>query len=53
MSNLTCRGISVCELLQVVNVDGLKFLKALNLFNQSDYFRKDSDWLIIACFIGV
>ena len=35
-----------------LNFDGLKFLTALVLFNQSDYLNhptKDSDWLIVAC----
>ena len=52
MSNSTCRTIPVCKQLQIVNFDGLKFLTALVLFNQSDYLNhptKDSDWLIVAC----
>ena len=54
MLNSTCRTISVCKLLQIVNFDGLKFLTALVLFNQSDHFNhsnKDSGWLIVTCFI--
>ena len=46
--------ISVCELLQIVNFDGLKFFTALVLFNQSDYMnfsKEDSDRLIVGCFI--
>ena len=47
--NLTCQCISVSELLQIVNFDGLTFLTASVLFNQSDYLNhsnKDSDWRI-------
>ena len=47
--NLTCQCISVCELLQIVNLDGLTFLTASGLFNQSNYLNhsnKDSDWRI-------
>ena len=47
--NLTCQCISVCELLQIVNFDGLTFLTASVLLNQSDYLNhsnKDSDWRI-------
>ena len=54
--NSTRQTISICELLQIVNLDGLTFLTALVLFNQSDYMnfsKKDSDWLIIVCFIRV
>ena len=39
-----------------MNFDGLTFLTASVLFNQSDYlnhFKKDSDWLIVACLIRV
>ena len=39
-----------------MNFDGLTFLTASDLFNQSDYlnhFKKDSDWLIVACLIRV
>ena len=46
--------ISVYELLQIVNFDGLKFFTALVLFNQSDYMnfsKEDSDRLIVGCFI--
>ena len=54
MLNSTCRTISVCKLLQIVNFDSLKFLTALVLFNQSDHLNhsnKDSSWLIVTCFI--
>ena len=56
MLNSTFRTISVCRLLQIVNFDGLTFLTALVLFNQSDYLNhsyKDSDKLIVACFMRV
>ena len=39
-----------------MNFDGLTFLTASVLFNQSDYLNhsnKDSDWLIVACLIRV
>ena len=39
-----------------MNFDGLTFLTALVLFNQSDYLNhssRDSDWLIVACFMRV
>ena len=39
-----------------MNFDGLTFLTALILFDQSDYSiysHKDSDWLIVACFVRV
>ena len=54
MLNSTCRTISVCKLLQIVNFDSLTFLTALVLVNQSDplnYSNKDSGWLVVACFI--
>ena len=44
------------KVLQIVNFDGLSFLKALVLFNQSDYLNhsnKDSDKLIVACLMRV
>ena len=50
----TYQTVSVCKLLQIVNFDGFTFLTALVLFNQSDYLNhsnKDSDWLIVACFL--
>ena len=43
-------------LLQNVNFDGLTFLTALVLYSQSDYLnhsKRDSDWLIVACFMRV
>ena len=43
-------------LLQNVNFDGLTFLTALVLYSQSDYLNhsnRDSDWLIVACFMRV
>ena len=48
MLNSTCRTISVCKLLQIVNFDSLTFLTALVLLNQSDplnHSNKDSGWL--------
>ena len=39
MSNSTCRTVSVCKIVQIVNFDGLTFLTALVLFNQSDYLN--------------
>ena len=54
--NLTCRTILVCKLLQNMNFDGLTFLTALVLYSQSDYLNhsnRDSDWLIVACFMRV
>ena len=45
-----------CKLLQIVNFDGLSFLTALVLFNQSDYLNhsnKDSDKLIVAYLMRV
>ena len=39
-----------------MNFDGLTFMKALAFFNQSDHLKhsnKDSDWLIVACFMRV
>ena len=50
----SCRIIWVCEPFQIVN--GLTFLPAWVLFNHSGYLHhsnKDSDWLILACFMGV
>ena len=38
------------------NFDGLTLLTALVLYSQSDYLShsdKDSDWLIVACFMRV
>ena len=35
----TCWIITVCELLQIVDFDGLTFLTASVLFNQSDYLK--------------
>ena len=46
----------LCKLLQIVNFDGLSFLTALVLLNQSDYLNhsnKDSDKLIVACLMRV
>ena len=37
-----------------MNFDGLTFLTALVLYSQSDYLNhsnRDSDWLIVACFM--
>ena len=54
--NSTCRNIQVFKLLQNVNFDGLTFLTALVLYSQSDYLNhsnRDSDWLILACFMRV
>ena len=56
MLNSKCRTILVCKLLQNMNFDGLTFLTALVLYSQSDYLNhsnKDSDWLIVACFMRV
>ena len=56
MLNSTSQTISVCELSQIVNFDGLTFMTALVFFNQSDHLKhsnKDSDWLIVACFMRV
>ena len=56
MLNSTCRTILVCKLLQNVNSDGLTLLTALVLYSQSDYLNhsnRDSDWLIVACFMRV
>ena len=59
MINSTCRTILVCKLLQKVNFDGfdgLAFLTAVGLYSQSDYLNhsnRDSDWLIVACFMRV
>ena len=42
--------------MQNVNFDGLTFLTALVLYTQSDYLnhsKKDSDWLIVACFMRI
>ena len=39
-----------------MNFDGLTFLTALVLYSQSDYLNhsnRDSDWLIVACFMRV
>ena len=39
-----------------MNFDGLTFLTALVLYTQSDYLyhsNRDSDWLIIVCFMRV
>ena len=39
-----------------MNFDGLTFLTALDLHTQSDYLyhsNRDSDWLIMACFMRV
>ena len=52
--NLTRRTISICKLKQIVNFDGLIFLTAWVLYNKSNnlnHSNKDSDWLIVACFI--
>ena len=41
---------------QIVNFDGLTLLTTLVLYSQSDYLNhsnKDSDWLIVACFMRV
>ena len=54
--NSTCRNIQVFKLLQNGNFDGLTFLTALVLYSQSDYLNhsnRDSDWLIVACFMRV
>ena len=56
MLNSTCRTILVCKLSQNVNFDGLTLLTALVLYSQSDYLNysnRDSDWLIVACFMSV
>ena len=56
MLNSTCQTILVCKLSQNVNSDGLTLLKALVLYSQSDYLNhsnRDSDWLIVACFMRV
>ena len=56
MLNSTCRTILVCKLSQIVNFDGLTLLTALVLYSQSDYLNysnRDSDWLIVACFMRV
>ena len=45
-----------CELWWFLNFDGLTFLTALVLYSQSDYLNhsnRDSDWLIVACFMRV
>ena len=39
-----------------MNFDGLTFFTALVLYSQSDYLNhsnRDSDWLIVACFMRV
>ena len=39
-----------------MNFDGLTFLTALVLYSLSDYLNhsnRDSDWLIVACFMRV
>ena len=39
-----------------MNFDGLTLLTALVLYSQSDYLshsNRDSDWLIVACFMRV
>ena len=39
-----------------MNFDGLTFLTALVLYSQSDYLNhcnRDSNWLIVACFMRV
>ena len=54
--NSTCRIILVCKILQNMNFDGLTFLTALVLYSQSDYLNhsnRNSDWLIVACFMRV
>ena len=56
MLNSTCRTILVCKLSQKVNFDGLTLLTALVLYSQSyylNYSNRDSDWLIVACFMRV
>ena len=56
MLNSTCRTILVCKLSQNVNFDGLTLLTALVLYSQSDYLNhsnRDSDWLVVACFMRV
>ena len=54
--NLTYRTILVCKLSQIVNFVGLTLLTAFVLYSQSDYLNhsnRDSDWLIVACFMRV
>ena len=54
--NLTCQAILVCKLLQNMTFDGLTFLTDLVLYSQSDYLNhsnRDSDWLIVTCFMRV
>ena len=54
--NSTCRAILVCKLLQNMNFDGLTLLTALVLYSQSNYLKhsnRNSDWLIIACFMSI
>ena len=56
MLNSTCRTILVCKPSQKVNFDGLTLLTAYVLYSQSDYLNhsnRDSDWLIVACFMIV
>ena len=50
------KAIAKCELWWILNFDGLTFLTALVLYSQSDYLNhsnRDSDWLIVACFMRV
>ena len=55
--NSTCQAelfkfLNFCKL----NFDGLTFLTASVLYSQSDYLNhsnRDSDWLIVACFMRV
>ena len=54
--NSTCWNIQVFKLLQNGNFDGLTFLTALVLYSQLDYLNhssRDSDWLIVVCFMRV
>ena len=53
---LVCKTIAECELWWFLNFDGLVFLTPVDLYSQSDYLdhsNKDSDWLIVACFMRV
>ena len=50
------KAIAKCDLWWILNFDGLTFLTALVLFSQSDYlnyYKKDFDWFIVACFMRV
>ena len=50
------RTILVYNLSQIVNFEGLSLLTAFVLYSQSDclnHSNRDSDWLIVACFMRV